>query len=66
MNFTKFVIASFSQNITGPLLLIIAVSVGVKGKLTNETVNYDKEINTQIIHTSLSSGELIRRQMKVK
>ena len=32
---------SFLQNITGPLLLIIAVSLVAKGVLSNETVNYD-------------------------
>ena len=41
MNFAKFVTAPFLQNSTGRLLLIIAVSIVVKGVLANETVNYD-------------------------
>ena len=44
MNFAKFLRASFLQNTTGRLLLIIAVSVVVKGKLANESVHYDTEI----------------------
>ena len=42
VNFAKFErTESFLQNSTGRLLLIIAVSVVVKGVLENETVNYD-------------------------
>ena len=42
MNFSKFVwIPPFLQYTTERLLLIVAVSIIVKGKLTNETVNYD-------------------------
>ena len=41
MNFAKFVRTPFLQNTTGRLLLIIAVSVAMKGELANETVNYD-------------------------
>ena len=44
MNFAKFLRASFLQNTTGRLLLLIAVSVVVKGKLANESVHYDTEI----------------------
>ena len=40
MNFAKFVRTPFSQNITGLLLLIIAVPVVVKGELANKTANY--------------------------
>ena len=41
VNFAKFVRTTFLQNSTGRLLLIIAVSIVVKGVLANETVNYD-------------------------
>ena len=43
MNFVKFVRKLFLQNSTGRVLLIIAVSIFVKGELANETVNYDTE-----------------------
>ena len=36
MNIAKFVRTLFLQNTTGQLLLIIAVSVAVKGELTNK------------------------------
>ena len=39
----KFVETAFLQNATGRLLLIIAVSIVVKGELANETVNYDSK-----------------------
>ena len=41
MNFAKFVITRFLQNTTGRLLLIIVVSIVMKGELANKTVNYD-------------------------
>ena len=41
MNFAEFVRVLFLRNTIGRLLLIIAVSIVVKGELTNETVNYD-------------------------
>ena len=41
VNFAKFVRAPFLQNSTKRLLLIIAVSIVVKGLLVNETVNSD-------------------------
>ena len=44
MNFAKFVRTPFSQNITGRLLLIIAVSMVIKGELANKTVNYDTKL----------------------
>ena len=40
MKCAKFVGSSFSQNTTGRLLMIIAVSIAVKRELTNKTVNY--------------------------
>ena len=36
----------FLQNTTGRLLLIIAVSIVVKGELAKETVNYDTKTKT--------------------
>ena len=43
VNFAKFARTPFLQNSTGRLLLIIAVSIVVKGVLANETVNYDSK-----------------------
>ena len=40
VNFAKFARTPFLQNSTGRLLLIIAVSIVVKGVLANKTVNY--------------------------
>ena len=48
MNFAKFVRISFSQNTTGQLLLIVAVSVVVKGELANEIVNYDTKTKANV------------------
>ena len=48
MNFAKFVRISFWQNTTGQLLLIVAVSVVVKGELANETVNYDTKTKANV------------------
>ena len=47
MNFAKFERTPFLQNTTGRLLLIIAVSI-VKGKLANETLNYDKKTKAYV------------------
>ena len=48
MNFAKFERTPFLQNTTGRLLLIIAVSIVVKGKLANETLNYDKKTKAYV------------------
>ena len=40
--------STFLQNTTGRLLLIIAVSIVVKGELTNETVNYDTKTKAYV------------------
>ena len=48
MNFSKFVRAPILQNITERLLLIIAVSIAVKGVFTNETVNYDTKTKAHV------------------
>ena len=48
VNFAKFVRAPFLQSSIGLLLLIIAVSIEVKGVLTNETVNYDAKTKAYI------------------
>ena len=39
MKFVDFVGTPFLKNTTGPLLVIIAVSIVVNGELANETVN---------------------------
>ena len=44
MKFAKFVGAPFSQSTTGRLLLLVAVSVVVKGELVNKTVNDLKRV----------------------
>ena len=41
MNIAKFVRTPFLQNTTGQVLLIIAVSLEVRGELANETTTYD-------------------------
>ena len=44
MNFAKVVRTPFLQNITGRLLLIIAVSIIIKGELAKESVNNDRKL----------------------
>ena len=44
VNFAKFVRTPFLQNTRGRLVLIIAVSIVVKGELANETVNYAQKL----------------------
>ena len=48
VNSAKFVRIPILQNTTGRLLLIIAVSIVVKGELENETVNYDIKTKAQV------------------
>ena len=48
VNFAKFVRTPFLQNTTGPLLLIIAVSITVKGELANEDLNYDTKTKVYV------------------
>ena len=55
VNFAKFVRTTFLQNSTGQLLLIIAVSIVVKGVLANETVNYDTKARRKRCPNSKSS-----------
>ena len=55
VNFAKFVRTPFLQNSTGRLLLIIAVSIVVKGVLTNEKVNYDTKALCKKCPNSTSS-----------
>ena len=43
VNFAKLVRTPFLQKTTGRVLLILTVSIVVKGELANETVNYDTE-----------------------
>ena len=52
MNFAKFVKTPFLQNTTGRLLLIIVVSIVVKGELANETVNYDTKAKAYVMKQS--------------
>ena len=42
----------FFQNTSGRLLLIIAVSIVVKGQLANEAVNYDKKAKAYVMKQS--------------
>ena len=51
----KFVRTPFLQNTTRRLLLIIAVSIVVKGVLVNETVNYDTKAMRKKCPNSKSS-----------
>ena len=48
MNFAKFVGTPFLKNSTGRLLLVIGISVVVKGELANETVNYDTKAKAYV------------------
>ena len=47
-NFAKFVRAPFLQNTTERLLLIVAVSIVVKGELENENLDYDTKTNAYV------------------
>ena len=53
MNFAKFVRTPFLQNTTGRLLLVISVSMVMKGELANETVNYDTKLKHMYLCTNL-------------
>ena len=55
VNFAKFERTPFLQNSTGRLLLIIAVSIVVKGVLANKTVNYDTKALCKKCSNSKSS-----------
>ena len=46
MDFAKFIRTLLLRKTTGQLLLLITVSIVVKVKLTDQTVNYDTEIKT--------------------
>ena len=48
MKVVKFVGTLFSQDTTGQLLLIVAISIVVKGELANKTVNYDTKAKAHI------------------
>ena len=48
VKFAKFVRISFLQNTTRRLLLIIAISIVVKGGLVNETINYDTKTKVYV------------------
>ena len=48
MNFAKFVRTPFLENITGRLVLIVASSIVVTGKLANETKNYDTKTTAYV------------------
>ena len=48
VKFAKFVRISFLQNTTGRLLLIMAISIVVKGELVNETVSYDTKTKVYV------------------
>ena len=49
MNFAKFVRIPFLQNTTGRPLLIIAVSIVMKGELAKKTVNYDTKTKAYVL-----------------
>ena len=48
MNFAEFVGTSFLQSTTGRLLLIIAVSIVVKGEVGSKIVNYDTKTKAYV------------------
>ena len=49
VNFAKFARASFLQNISRRLLLIIAVSIVGKGVLANQTANYETRTKAYVL-----------------
>ena len=57
VNFVKFVRTSLLQKITRRLLLIIGVSIVVKGKLANETVNCDIKIKRYQFEPEVKSSK---------
>ena len=64
VNFAKFVRTPFLQNSTGRLLLIIAVSIVVKGVLANETVNYDTKARRKRCPNSKSSYDEVNLRIQ--
>ena len=48
MKFNKIVGTAFLQSNTERILLIIAVSIVMKGELANETVNYDTKTKAYV------------------
>ena len=49
VNFAEFARTLFLQNSSGRLLLIIAVSIVVKGVVANQTVNYETRTKTYVL-----------------
>ena len=56
MKVVKFVGTLFSQDTTGQLLLIVAISIVVKGELANKTVNYDTKTKAYV---PITAGSVI-------
>ena len=54
MNFAKYVGTPFLQKTTVRLVPIITVSIVVKGKLENETVNYDINLKHKNLGQNIS------------
>ena len=59
VKFVKFERTPFLQNSTGRLLLIVAVSIVVKGVMANETVNYDTKALRKRCPNSKSSYSVL-------
>ena len=58
MNFAKFVRTPFLENMTGRLLLIIVVSLAVKGEFENENLNHKKQKLQKLRHTCPFESEV--------
>ena len=59
MKSAKFVGTHFLQNTNQWLLLIIAVSIVVKGELANKTVNYDAKAKGYVLKTAVQVKEQV-------
>ena len=59
----KFVEAPFPQDTTGQLLLIVAVSIVVKGELANKAVNYDTKTKAHIWTNLLKRAVHVKEQV---
>ena len=63
MKVATFVETPFSQETTGQLLLIVAVSIVVKRELANKTVNYDTKTKAHICTNLLKRAVQVKEQV---
>ena len=63
VNFAKFLRTPFLQNNTGPLLLIVAVSIIAKRVLVNETANYDTKTKAYVLISGIKRAVQVKEQV---